>query len=51
MNLRTLTLKYLGWCPGMDNAARFIPDGDIPDARARANFHYHRGPYKQRVNM
>ena len=35
MNLRTLTLKYLGWCPGMDNAARFIPDGDIPGVKMR----------------
>jgi hypothetical protein len=26
MNLRALTLKYMGWCPGVKSAARFIPD-------------------------
>lgn len=30
MNLRRITLKYMGWCPGVDNAARFIPDYDVP---------------------
>ena len=30
MNLRTLTLKYLGWCPGVKEAARFMPERDIP---------------------
>ena len=35
MNLRKLTLKYFGWCPGIDNAAKFIPDGDIPDVKMR----------------
>jgi len=34
MNLRTLTLKYLGWCPGVDSAARFIPDREINGTRA-----------------
>ena len=29
MNLRTTTLKYLGWCPGVESAARFIPDRDV----------------------
>lgn len=29
MNLRNLTLKYMGWCPGIDAAARFIPDMEI----------------------
>ena len=75
MKLRALTLKYFGWCPGMDNAARFIPDGDIPDVKMRkigailmaafsfltlqhtqfvsycSNFHYYRGPFRQRVNI
>jgi len=31
MNLRTVTLKYLSWCPGMTNAAELLPDRDIPD--------------------
>jgi len=26
MNLRNLTQTYLGWCPGIKSAARFIPD-------------------------
>jgi hypothetical protein len=30
MNLRALTLKYMGWCPGVNSAAKFIPDIDIP---------------------
>ena len=29
MNLRSLTLKYLGWCPGVESAARFIPERDV----------------------
>lgn len=33
MNFRALTLKYLGWCPGVEAAARFIPDRDIPPTR------------------
>lgn len=31
MNLRTITLKYLGWCPGVEAAARFIPDHDVSE--------------------
>lgn len=31
MNLRTVTLKYLSWCPGMANAAELLPDRDVPD--------------------
>ena len=27
MNLRKLILSYMGWCPGVKSAARFIPDG------------------------
>jgi len=30
MNLRKLTQMYLGWCPGVKSAARFIPDQNIP---------------------
>ena len=26
MNLRRITLRYMGWCPGIKSAARFIPD-------------------------
>ena len=35
MNLRALTLKYLGWCPGVEAAVRFIPNRDI-SARMKA---------------
>ena len=31
MNFRVLTLKYMGWCPGVKAAARFMPDRDIPE--------------------
>ena len=30
MNLRALTLKYFGWCPGVKAASRFIPDRELP---------------------
>ena len=33
MNLRTITLKYLGWCPGVSSAARFIPNRDADPRR------------------
>jgi len=33
MNFKVLTLKYMGWCPGVESAARFIPDRDIPPIR------------------
>ena len=29
MNLKAVFDKYLGWCPGYENASRFIPDRDI----------------------
>ena len=29
MNLRNITLKYMGWCPGVEVAARFVPDREI----------------------
>jgi len=29
MNLRKITLRYMGWCPGVKSAARFIPERDI----------------------
>ena len=35
MNLRKITLKYMGWCPGVEAAAMFIPDKEIPDKRAK----------------
>jgi hypothetical protein len=31
MNPRKITLKYLGWCPGVKSAAEFVPDRNIPD--------------------
>ena len=31
MNLRKVTLSYLGWCPGVSAAAKFVPDREIPD--------------------
>jgi len=36
MNLRVITLRYLGWCPGVKSAARFMPDEDIPLTRIAA---------------
>jgi len=30
MNPRKVTLRYLGWCPGMEAAARFIPENEVP---------------------
>lgn len=29
INFRKLTLRYFGWCPGIDSAINFIPDKDI----------------------
>lgn len=29
MNLRKMTLKYMGWCPGVKSAGRFIPEKDF----------------------
>ena len=29
MNLRKLSLRYIGWCPGVKSAARFIPERDF----------------------
>ena len=36
MNLRKITLRYMGWCPGVDSAARFVPDREIDGTRASA---------------
>ena len=30
MNIRDTTLKYLGWCPGVEAAASFLPKREIP---------------------
>jgi len=38
MNLRVLTQKYMGWCPGVESAARFIPDRDVNDKAVGAAF-------------
>ena len=32
MNPRKITLKYLGWCPGVSSASNFIPDKEIPNS-------------------
>lgn len=29
MNLRKITLRYMGWCPGIDDAAKFLPNFEI----------------------
>ena len=29
MNLRRVTLRYLGWCPGVKSASKFIPDREV----------------------
>ena len=29
MNPRTLFTKYLGWCPGVESAAKWVPDRDL----------------------
>jgi len=29
MNLRKITLRYMGWCPGVKSAAMFIPDKEF----------------------
>jgi hypothetical protein len=31
MNPRKITLEYLGWCPGVESAARFIPDKELSE--------------------
>ena len=33
MNLRHITMKYLGWCPGVKEAARFIHGREIPSTQ------------------
>ena len=38
MNLRKITLKYMGWCPGVRAAARFIPDKDISNKRLMQSY-------------
>ena len=29
MNPRNVFRKYLGWCPGVESASRFVPDRDV----------------------
>ena len=36
MNLHSLTLRYLGWCPGVDSIAMWIPDKEYSDRRVFA---------------
>ena len=33
VNLRKITLRYMGWCPGVKSAARFIPNQNIPPSK------------------
>ncbi len=33
MNFRKLTLRYLGWCPGIDSAINLIPDKDVSNRK------------------
>ncbi len=37
MNPRTVTLRYLGWCPGVESAALFMPDRDLPNSKVAAS--------------
>ena len=37
MNPRTVALRYLGWCPGVESAARFMPDQDLPTSKIVAS--------------
>ena len=30
MNLRNITLRYMGWCPGIKAASKFFPDVEVP---------------------
>ena len=30
MNLRKITLRYMGWCPGFKAASQFLPNREIP---------------------
>ena len=34
MNIRAMTVKYLGWCPGVKAASQFLPDKEIPSKQA-----------------
>lgn len=33
MNIRAMTVKYLGWCPGVKAASQFLPDREIPSTQ------------------
>ena len=33
MNLRKLALTYLGWCPGVEAAAKFVPNKEISSVK------------------
>jgi len=38
VDLRTFTLRIMGWCPGYDSASRFVPDRDIGGRAVAAAF-------------
>jgi hypothetical protein len=38
MNLRKLSDRLVGWCPGYESASRFIPEKDVSDKAAAVSF-------------
>jgi hypothetical protein len=38
MNIRKLSDRLMGWCPGYENASRLIPDKDVSDKVAAVSF-------------
>jgi len=36
MNPRRIALRYMGWCPGVEHAASFVPDEDLPPSKLAA---------------
>jgi len=37
MNPRTVFMRYMGWCPGVTAASRFVPDSDLPNRKIVAS--------------
>jgi hypothetical protein len=33
LNLQKAALRYMGWCPGAETAAKFLPDKNIPASK------------------
>ena len=38
MNLRKLSDRLVGWCPGYESASRFIPEKDVSDKAVAVSF-------------